>query len=82
MEQNGVRLSVEQPVFDLLVSGGFDPLYGARPLRKAIRSAIEDPAAELILSGKLSAGGTVYAKSQDGKIVLTASEERGTIIPA
>ena len=57
-------------------------LYGARPLRKAIRSAIEDPAAELILSGKLSDGGTVYAKSQDGKIVLTASEERGTITPA
>ena len=82
MEQNGVRLSVEQPVFDLLVSSGFDPLYGARPLRKAIRSAIEDPAAELILSGKLSAGGAVYAKSQDGKIVLTASEERGTIISA
>ena len=82
MEQTGVRLSVEESVLDMLVSSGFDPLYGARPLRKAIRSAIEDPAAELILSGTLSAGETVYARSRDGKIVLTASEERGTITPA
>ena len=81
MGQAGVFLSVDDSALDALVQHGFDPLYGARPLRRAIRTAIEDPAAELLLSGALSEGGSALVSSRDGKIVLTPHSERGTITP-
>ena len=79
--QSGVRLSVEESALKALVSRAFDPLYGARPLRRAIRTAIEDPAAELLLSGALSDGDTALVSSKDGKIILTPSPEHGTMAP-
>lgn len=78
----GVKLSVDETALDALVANGFDPLYGARPLRRAIRTAIEDPAAELMLSGELSKGTIALVSSRDGKIVLTPYSERGTITSA
>ena len=81
MEKTGICLSVDDSALDALVQLGFDPIYGARPLRRAIRTAIEDPAAELLLSGALSEGDTALVCSRDGKIVLTPHSERGTITP-
>ena len=81
MEQAGVHLTVEESALDTLVRQGFDPLYGARPLRRAIQTSIEDPAAELMLSGDLSQGSTALARTENGKIVLTPPPERGTIQP-
>ena len=82
MERIGVHLTVEESALDALVQNGFDPLYGARPLRRAIQSAIVDPAAELLLSGDLSEGRSALAQNRDGKIVLTPAADRGTITPA
>ena len=81
MEQAGIHLSVEETALDALAARGFDPLYGARPLRRAIQSTIEDPAAEMLLSGTLSEGDTAVVRSRDGKIVLTPNSERGTMTP-
>lgn len=81
LEQAGVFLTVEDSALDKLIARGFDPLYGARPLRRAIRSEIEDPAAELLLCGKLSEGDTALVRLHDGKIVLTSSSEHGTMTP-
>lgn len=82
MEHAGVHLTVEESAVDALVQKGYDPLYGARPLRRAIQSAIEDPAAELMLSGGLSKGRTALAQNRDGKIILTPVPDRGTITSA
>ena len=79
METVGVHLSVEEAALDTLVLRGFDPLYGARPLRRAVRCSIEDPAAEMLLSGALAVGNTALVRLRDGKIVLTPSEERDTM---
>ena len=49
---------------------GFDELYGARPLRRAIMSSIEDPVSEKMLDGSLKAGGTVRVDHRDGKFVF------------
>ena len=49
---------------------GFDELYGARPLRRAIMSSIEDPVSEKMLDGSLKAGGTVRVDHRDGKFVV------------
>lgn len=81
VEQTGIHLTVEEEALDALVSCGYDPAYGARPLRRAIRSSIEDPAAEMLLSGALAQGDTAVVHSNNGKIILTPSVERGTITP-
>ena len=71
LEQAGVRLSVPPEALDAVADSGFDPVYGARPLRRTIQSMIEDQAAAMLLDGTLRHGDTVEAGVQEGKIVLT-----------
>ncbi|MGE4353799.1 MAG: ATP-dependent Clp protease ATP-binding subunit [Oscillospiraceae bacterium] len=66
----GVTLSVDDAALDKLADLGFDPAYGARPLRRAIQTAVEDATAEKILLGELASGDKAEAKVEDGKIVL------------
>ena len=66
----GVELEVSDEVLDKLTEQGFDPVYGARPLRRAIQSAIEDAAAEAMLEGSFGDGDNAKATVEDGKVVL------------
>ena len=49
---------------------GYDPVYGARPLRRAVQRHLQDPLAELILRGEVKDGSTVHVDEGDGKLVL------------
>ena len=64
----GIALTADDSAIDLLAQRGFDPIYGARPLRRAIQSAIEDAVAEKILEGKVKEGDRLVATAVDGKI--------------
>ena len=55
---------------DKLAGKGFDPVYGARPLRRVIQTDIEDNVAELVLTGTLKSGDKAEARVEDGKIVI------------
>ena len=79
MERAGVELQVPDAALDALSATGYDPVYGARPLRRAIQSTIADQAAGMLLDGTLQHGDVVTAEVHDGKIVLTKTCERGTI---
>ena len=79
MERAGVELQVPDAALDALSATGYDPVYGARPLRRAIQSTIADQAAGMLLDGTLQQGDVVTAEVHDGKIVLTKTRERGTI---
>ncbi len=67
----GMTLSVPDQVVDFLAERGYDEKYGARPLRRAIRSMIEDKAAELMLIDSLGRGDTVQARIDGNKLILT-----------
>ncbi|MDR0380367.1 MAG: ATP-dependent Clp protease ATP-binding subunit [Oscillospiraceae bacterium] len=67
----GVTLETDDAALDLLVEQGFDPVYGARPLRRAIQSAIEDAVAERILDGRTKPGDTLRVSAQNGEFSLT-----------
>ena len=69
----GVALSVTEEGEAVLTQAGFDPNYGARPLRRAIRTQVEDPAASLLLSGELTAGSTLTVTAEEGRLVLLPS---------
>ena len=79
MERAGVELQVPDAALDALSATGYDPVYGARPLRRAIQSTIADQAAGMLLDGTLQQGDVVTAEVHDGKIVLTKTREHGTI---
>ncbi len=72
----GIGLEVTQEVKETLAKEGFDPQFGARPLRRAIQRYIEDPLSEEILLGRFSEGDTIRAELEDGRIFFTKAENR------
>ena len=70
MRALGVQLEVTDAALNLLAERGFDPAYGARPLRRCICTDLEDPAADALLNGTVSPGDLLVADARDGKIVL------------
>jgi ATP-dependent Clp protease ATP-binding subunit ClpC len=59
---------------ELLVKEGFDPQFGARPLRRAIQRLIEDPLAEKMLQGDFKDGDLVLVDEREGEVVLRGPE--------
>ena len=74
MAEQGITLTADDDAVSALAKGGFDPQYGARPLRRAIQNTVEDAVAELMLEGKLKQGDTARATLRDGKVVIEKAE--------
>ena len=55
----------------LVRQGKTEQRYGARPLRRLIRTQVEDPAADLLLRQAVTAGGTLYLEEDEGQLVLS-----------
>ncbi|MBF8303976.1 MAG: ATPase domain protein [Dehalococcoidia bacterium] len=70
LEEKGVRLEITDAAKDLLGEKGFDQVYGARPLRRAIQNMIEDELSESLLRGQFASGDTVVVDRADDKIVI------------
>ena len=68
--EKGVSMEVSQETKELLASTGFDPNFGARPLRRQIQDKIEDRLSEEYLASKFGPGDTVHIDVQDDEIVL------------
>ncbi|HAV16908.1 MAG TPA: ATP-dependent chaperone ClpB, partial [Acinetobacter nosocomialis] len=65
-----MSLTVDDSAFDLLIDAGFDPVYGARPLKRAIQQQVENTLAQKILSGEFVAGDTILVKGEHGHLVF------------
>ncbi len=65
-----MSLTVDDSAFDLLIDAGFDPVYGARPLKRAIQQQVENTLAQKILSGDFVAGDTILVKGENGHLVF------------
>ena len=70
VEALGLGLEVTEAAVDALAAAGFDPVYGARPLRRTIQTRVEDAVAEAMLSGTLRAGDTAVADAPDGTVTV------------
>ena len=73
----GITLNVDESAVEELSRKGYDPVYGARPLRRAIQSSVEDPVAEKMLEGVFKEGDSVVLTVIDGNIDVKASGESG-----
>ena len=70
LEANGITATFDDSAIALLAKEGFDPVYGARPLRRAIQQKVEDAFAEEMLAGNVKEGDRVTVLAEDSKIVL------------
>jgi len=70
VEQKGMDFEVTDRAKEVLAREGFDPQYGARPLRRAVQRLVEDPLAEEILLGKFIANDTVVVDTEDDLQVM------------
>ena len=70
MAQQNITLLADEEAVATLAKDGFDPPYGARPLRRAIQNEVEDAVAEQMLEGKLLSGDTARICLRDGKVAI------------
>ncbi|HHF98111.1 MAG TPA: ATP-dependent Clp protease ATP-binding subunit [Candidatus Aerophobetes bacterium] len=79
LSEKDIKLEVTKEARDLIAEEGYDPDFGARPLRRAIQRLIENPLSEEILRGKFKDGDTVVVGVKDGQITFTKREEKAKV---
>ncbi len=70
LAEHDLKLEVSPEAMAQLAVVGFDPVYGARPLKRAIQSRIENPLAQDLLRGKFAPGDTIHITAEEGKLVF------------
>ena len=80
LEQQGITLRVTEAAQDTIASAGYEPSYGARPLKRVIQQRIQNPLATEILNGNIAEGGTLTVDAQHGEFVFQANSPAATKI--
>jgi ATP-dependent Clp protease ATP-binding subunit ClpB len=70
LQERNMELTLDDSARDLLGEAGFDPVYGARPLKRAIQQQIENPLAQRILQGGFGPGDRIKVTARDGQLVF------------
>jgi ATP-dependent Clp protease ATP-binding subunit ClpB len=70
LAERGLRIEVSDAAFELLGNVGFDPIYGARPLKRAIQAQLENPLAQKILSGEFVGGDVIQVDAAEGRLAF------------
>jgi ATP-dependent Clp protease ATP-binding subunit ClpC len=70
VKAKNVHIELSDSAKEFLIEKGYDPMYGARPMRRAVEKYLEDPLAEELLRGNVKAGDTVEVTSIDGKLTF------------
>jgi ATP-dependent Clp protease ATP-binding subunit ClpB len=76
LQERNMDLQLDDAARDLLGEAGFDPVYGARPLKRAIQQQIENPLANQILEGAFTPGDRIRVGARDGALTFTRVDER------
>lgn len=73
LEDRGIALELDESARDLIVQEGYDPVYGARPLKRAIQTLVQNPLAVSLLKGDIAGGSTVRVSADNGEMKFTPS---------
>ena len=76
LEDRNIQLLLDDAARNWLADAGYDPVYGARPLKRVIQRSLQNPLAELILQGDVSEDSLVNVSARDGKLVVNGQEIR------
>ena len=70
LAERDIALELDASALDQLGEAGFDPVYGARPLKRAIQRELENPLAQRILAGEFGPGDRIRVAAKDGTLVM------------
>ena len=70
LEERGIAIELDDSARELLVQEGYDPVYGARPLKRAIQTLIQNPMAVKLLKGEIASGQTVRVSAENGEMIF------------
>ncbi|MEY2479801.1 MAG: ATP-dependent Clp protease ATP-binding subunit ClpC [Verrucomicrobiota bacterium] len=73
-----VHIELDEPAKEFLIEKGYDPTYGARPMRRAVERYLEDPLAEELLRGQMKAGDVVHVSVAGDKLTFHVAEPQGS----
>ncbi|WP_171336248.1 ATP-dependent Clp protease ATP-binding subunit [Enterococcus cecorum] len=76
MAEQGIQLKITPSAIDVIGKAGFDPEYGARPIRRALQREIEDKLSEALISGQVQLGDAVTIGASKGHITLTVKDRQ------
>jgi ATP-dependent Clp protease ATP-binding subunit ClpC len=76
LSEADVSLSIADEAKDLLIEKGFDPAFGARPLRRAIQRYLEDPLSEEILKGRFTEGGRIVIERKGEELAFRSTKKK------
>jgi len=76
LDERGIALVLENSARDLLIEQGYDPVYGARPLKRAIQSLIQNPLAIKLLNGEIASGSTVNVSAENGEMKFSSPDSK------
>ena len=76
LKARNLELVLEEKAKDFLVEKGYDPTYGARPMRRAVERFLEDRLAEEILKGNLLPSEPIVVSEEEGKLVFNQKSKR------
>ena len=76
LEERGIQLHLDEAAKEWLADAGYDPVYGARPLKRVIQRSLQNPLAELILAGEVADGESVTVSAGDGGLVINGKPAR------
>jgi ATP-dependent Clp protease ATP-binding subunit ClpB len=76
LAERRIKLELTPKAMQVIGNEGYDPTYGARPLKRVIQRRIQDPLAMALLDGKFGEGDTVVVDAEDGNLVLRKAGSR------
>ncbi|HYX76893.1 MAG TPA: hypothetical protein VE757_06935 [Gaiellaceae bacterium] len=76
LAERGLRLELTDAAKEVVAEAGWDPTYGARPLKRALQRLVENPLALRLLEGESAEGDTVRVDAKDGELVFEKAGER------
>jgi ATP-dependent Clp protease ATP-binding subunit ClpC len=81
LKNRNIEIVLDQSAKELLIDKGYEPMYGARPMRRAVEKYLEDPLAEELLKGTITDGDTAIAECKDKTIVFTKAVKQEEVVP-
>lgn len=76
LDERGITLVLDDSARDLLIEQGYDPVYGARPLKRAIQSLIQNPLAIKLLNGEIASGSVVNVTAENGEMRFSSPDTK------
>ena len=76
LEEQDIQLKITPAAIDVIGKAGFDPEYGARPIRRALQKEVEDRLSEALLMGQIHLGDHVTIGASKGTITLNVKEKK------